>query len=168
MRFLFVLLPFFALLCERSFFFEAYWVKVVRIYDGDTVLVRFGGIEEKLRFALLDAPELKQPGVGKYSRECLSKILQKNKEHRMTVYQRDKYGRLLGSLRGVSEQMVQRGCSGIYPFAEFKSAHEKMNYLRWLKNAREKHFGLWKFPAFLRPYHWRKLNKQNAGQRRNS
>ena len=76
--------------------------KVVRVVDGDTFIIDYNGIEERVRLIGVDTPESVHPNekkntefgktVSNYSKENLT-----NKEVQIEfdVSQRDKYGRLL-------------------------------------------------------------------------
>lgn len=75
---------------------------VIRVVDGDTIVVNYNGIEEKVRFIGIDTPESVHPDnnknteEGKKAAEYTTSLLN-NKAVRLEfdVQQRDKYGRLL-------------------------------------------------------------------------
>ncbi len=164
LRFLFI--PITALFFVRLELPMTYKIRVLKVYDGDTLLIKFGPFKERLRLFLIDAPELSQPdGVGEYAKKCLVRVLYEQKELILIVGFRDVYGRLLGNLKGVSERLIQEGCTGFYPYAQFSSAAEKMFYLRLQKEAREKKNGLWGIGGYRQPSLWRKTKKQNGRQR---
>lgn len=76
--------------------------EVVRVVDGDTIVVNFNGKEEKVRLIGVDTPESVHPDASKneeagiaasdYTKE---KLLGKSVELEFDVQERDKYGRLL-------------------------------------------------------------------------
>lgn len=141
-------------------------VKVLKVYDGDTVLVRHGSLEMKVRFAKIDSPEKGQPffgstrDAGEYSKRCLEKIIQK--EAILAVEKEDIYGRILGDLDGLSLKLIKHGCTTLYPHATFDSRKEKMEFLRALKKAKASRRGLWQYGGFRQPKLWRKFSKRNA------
>jgi len=127
--------------------------QVVKVFDGDTFLVRVKGREEYVRLREIDAPEIstpKQKGQepwGRKAREfALSKV--RNKTVRMEVEEkeeRDQYHRLLayvfiGDLF-VNREMVLSGNAFFYasPFpGKYSSQLQKAE-----KEAREKGVGVW-------------------------
>jgi len=80
---------------------ETPFYPVVRVIDGDTIVVEYRGKEEKVRLIGVNTPEIHHPnkGVERYGRAAASytKKLLQNKQVRLEfdVQQRDKYGRLL-------------------------------------------------------------------------
>src|SRR4051812_29839139 len=56
-------------------------VKVLKVYDGDTILAGHGSFTVKVRFSKIDSPEKKQPFLGStkdagaFSKKCLEKVL---------------------------------------------------------------------------------------------
>ena len=164
-----ILLPLFSLFLQRVDLTDLFplklTVKVLKIYDGDTVLVGYKRQELKVRLSKLDAPESGQGSAGSFSKACLAKLLPVGSETELTIYKQDIYRRLLGDLSDVSLKLIQTGCVSLYPHAEFQSMKEKYFYLRELQKAKHERRGLWASGGFQRPKEWRKLNKRNAHQR---
>lgn len=71
-------------------------IKSNSIYDGDTLRVVCNGNEEKIRFACIDAPELKQTN-GILSRDFL-RLLVKDKSVKIQRISSDRYGRTIAQL----------------------------------------------------------------------
>lgn len=144
-------------------------VKILKVYDGDTVLVSRGNYRMKVRLSRIDSPELKQPYIrdqrnaGEFSRKCLIKLL-KNKAI-LTIEKEDIYGRILGDLDKVTFRMIQKGCTTLYPHAEFSSKKEKFRYLFALKKAKARKRGLWKYGGIIQPKKWRRISKRSARRR---
>ena len=115
-------------------------VEILKVYDGDTVLVKRGSFEYKVRLSRIDAPEKGQPFLGKegdagaLSKKCLSKLLSPVEE--LEIYGIDIYGRILGDLNEVSFKLIEKGCVSLYPHAKFKDQKEKYRYLRALIKAK--------------------------------
>lgn len=145
-------------------------VEVVKIYDGDTLLVRHGSFTTKLRLSKVDAPEKKQPflkgggDAGRVASDCLRKVLSRQ-VHELIIEKQDMYGRTLGDLEGLSYSLVENGCVSLYPYASFSDQAEKFRYLRALKTAKAAHRGLWKYDGFLQPKKWRKISKRISHRR---
>jgi endonuclease YncB( thermonuclease family) len=143
-------------------------VKVLKIYDGDTVLVGRGSLQMKVRFSRIDSPEKGQPflngkgDAGLKSKECLEEFLTVKKSYPLKIEKQDMYGRILGDVDGVSFKLVEAGCTTLYPYAEFSSRFEKSLYLRAFKTAKTSGRGLWKYGGFRQPKMWRKSSKRSG------
>ncbi len=141
-------------------------VKVLKVYDGDTVLVGHGDYQMKVRLSKIDSPEKGQPffgtqkDAGLESKKCLEKIIQP--EHILIIEKEDIYGRVLGDLDDLSFKLIKNGCSTLYPHAVFASRREKMSYLLALKKAKASKRGLWQYGGFRQPKLWRKFSKRNG------
>lgn len=138
-------------------------VDILKVYDGDTLLVKHGSFQQKVRLTPIDAPEKGQPfligggDAGDFSRRCLKKRL--SKKGLLSIKGHDIYGRILGDIDGVSLQLIQDGCSALYPQATFSSRMEKIHFAQaWLK-ARKLKRGVWAFGGFEQPKAWRKKNR---------
>lgn len=127
---------------------------IVRVIDGDTVVVQINGIAEKVRLIGLDTPEIVDPRkpaecFGKEASDEAKRIL--NGKHVLLETDpsqdaRDKYGRRLAYVflpdgANFNEMMIKSGYGYEYTYnlpykyrTEFKRAE---------KNARENKRGLW-------------------------
>jgi endonuclease YncB( thermonuclease family) len=147
-------------------------VKVLKVYDGDTVLVSRGSLLWKVRFAKIDAPEKGQPfltsggDAGLLAKKCLEKLIQNETETILSIEKEDIYGRILGDINDLSLKLVSAGCTTLYPYAVFDSRKEKMKYLLAFKIAKASKRGLWLYGGFRKPQLWRKFKKRNVGQRK--
>jgi micrococcal nuclease len=143
--------------------------QVIKVFDGDTFLVRIQGREEHIRLREIDAPEVstrKQVGQepwGKKAREfAISRV--KDKTVRLEVEERDKrdpYHRLLAYVFVgdglVNQEMVQSGNAFFYPGrfrGEYSSQLESAEGL-----AREKGLGVWNRKNGLRERPWEFRNR---------
>ena len=146
-------------------------VKLVKVYDGDTVLVRHKSLEMKIRLMKIDAPENGQPFIngtgdsGKMAGECLRELINREKELILKPIQRDMYGRILGEINDLSLKAIEAGCASLYPHARFDSQQEKYQFLRSLQKAKGLQKGIWKFGGFRNPKLWRKTSKRNGHRR---
>jgi endonuclease YncB( thermonuclease family) len=138
-------------------------VEILKVYDGDTVLVKRGFFQSKVRLTKIDAPEKTQnflsgqKGAGELSKKCLVQMLGPRAELRIDGF--DIYDRILGDLDGVSFKLVEKGCVSLYPHAKFENSQEKYLYLRALVKAKRLKRGLWAFGGIEQPKAWRKKNK---------
>lgn len=144
-------------------------VEILRVYDGDTVLVRSGSFQSKVRFSRIDAPEKGQPflskvgDAGALSKKCLQKLVGPSGE--LEIYGMDMYGRILGDVDQVSFKLIEKGCASLYPYAKFKDQHEKYRYLRALIMAKKLKLSLWAFGGIEQPKAWRSKNKKRFRKR---
>lgn len=104
-------------------------VELVKTIDGDTIRVMYEGKERKLRYLLIDTPELnhKQQGKQPFSEEATKRndelLKSGNIEIEFDIGEReDKYGRLLAYVyvdgESVQQQLVEEGLARvayIYP-----------------------------------------------------
>lgn len=146
-------------------------VKLLKVYDGDTVLLGYGSYEMRLRFSRIDAPELGQPtfdkkrDAGLLSKKCLENLVEVGREYELKIERYDMYGRILGDLEGLSLRLIEKGCVTLYPYSGFKNENEKFIYLKALKRAKSQRVGLWNFGGYRQPMIWRRTKKKNGPQR---
>jgi endonuclease YncB( thermonuclease family) len=171
-----ILLPLLSLFLVRVDLTDLYAlefnVEVIKVYDGDTVLIQNGSWRQKLRLARIDAPEKNQPylngqkGAGDLSLNCLKRLL--GRRGLLKIEGHDLYQRILGDVNGVSLKLVRQGCVALYPYAKFESVAEKYLYLKTYLRARQLKRGLWAYGGITQPKAWRKKNKfrkRNADRR---
>lgn len=116
--------------------------KVIRVSDGDTILIQSGSQKIRVRMYGIDAPELKQK-YGEESKKYLEKrIMDKNVD--IKVINQDQYGRKVGKVfyknKDINLEMLETGNAWFY---EYHAKHEK-DYRKAFKNAKEQRLGLWK------------------------
>ena len=127
--------------------------EITYFYDGDTVKIKDGSYEYKLRLTDIDAPERNQK-YGKKSRRALLDFC-KNADVKVTISGIDKYQRNLGKLHcnnvDASVFMVKNG------YAWFNRRYS-LDYSLDLaeQNARNNKLGLWKAKRQTPPWVWRK------------
>ena len=129
------------------------WVSVLRVVDGDTVVVRFDdGAEETLRYIGIDAPETVHPrrGVDCFGPEASARNTELVEGRRVAlerdVSQRDRYGRLLRYVYTEDGAMVNARlvAEGYAQVATFPPDVKHADLLRRLQGeARERDAGLW-------------------------
>ncbi len=138
--------------------------RVVRVVDGDTVVANVDGVEEKIRFVLVNTPESVHPkkGVEYYGKEA-SDFTKMNLEDK-TIYlekdvsDRDRYGRMLRYIwlkrpatnEPTDEEIEQYMFNAILlkkGFANLSTFPPDVKYVdlfaRLEREARENNLGLW-------------------------
>eukprot|EP00002_Diphylleia_rotans_P023220 TRINITY_DN4565_c0_g1_i1.p1 TRINITY_DN4565_c0_g1~~TRINITY_DN4565_c0_g1_i1.p1 ORF type:complete len:248 (-),score=74.57 TRINITY_DN4565_c0_g1_i1:169-912(-) len=127
------------------------------VSDGDTILVKVAGQNEKLRvrFRAVDAPESKQT-FGPESKAFLANLVDK-KDVVLYIYERDHYGRVVADVHVggifVQEKQLEEG------MVWFNSKFDKRARLGQLeKKARAARKGLWKEARPTPPWVYRREN----------
>ncbi len=128
---------------------------LVRVKDGDTLVVKVQGVEVDFRLSGIDAPEIDQV-FGPKARDELASIIG-NQQCVLVPIDHDLYGRFVAYLwigdMNVNEEMMSRG------MAWFDSEYAIEPLLFQLENeARDAKRGLWALPKETRvpPWEWRK------------
>lgn len=141
--------------------------KIVRVMDGDTVVIETGGNRYRIHLAAIDAPECDQPR-GEASMRSLHRILA-GQEARVYHQEGDRWGRLTGYVRVAPLDCPTCGYTldaGLYQLTVGMAwhathhAHEQPPEQRGQYEfaefeARAKKVGLWSAPAPVAPWAWR-------------
>ena len=129
----------------------AFPAKVIKISDGDTIIILQDKQQIKVRLFGIDAPELKQP-YGKKSKQFLANLIA-GEVVEVEENGKDRYKRTLGIIhfkgQDINAQMVLNG----YAWAYVKYSRI---YVDQEKTAREKKRGLWQSSNPTPPWKWRK------------
>ena len=148
---LFVLIPFFG--------FSQTKAKVIKVKDGDTVVVLLeGNIQKTLRLAEVDCPESGQP-FGKNAKQFTSdKVF--GKEITFEETSKDRYGRSIAKIyysnKYLSREIIRAGLGWWYYKYSNNKALGKLQ-----EKAQEKKLGLWQDKNAISPWEFRKNKRQN-------
>jgi endonuclease YncB( thermonuclease family) len=127
---------------------------VIRVKDGDSFIMRSGGLTYEVRMYGIDAPELKQP-YGKQSAKALRSYIQ-NKNIKLISTGDDHYGRMIGKAyidkAYINLKMVKQGHAHWYR----KYAPKDKNLKEAEQSARKSKRGLWSRKNPVPPSKWRK------------
>jgi micrococcal nuclease len=125
------------------------FVRVVAVYDGDTVGVIINTKREKVRLTGIDAPETGQPPWGAMAKQYLQTLVSEaNRQVKLEfdVEQRDQHGRIIAYLstpdgKHINLLMVKNGYAMLYTIPP------NVRYANELAaaqtEAREKKIGIW-------------------------
>ena len=127
-------------------------VSLVRVVDGDTIVMRFaGGAEERVRLIGIDAPETSYPDqaverMGRAATARISELLARGPlELERDVEERDQYGRLLAYVWAgqvfVNLELVREGFASVFTVPPNVRYAEE--FLGAQHEAREEERGLW-------------------------
>ena len=137
--------------------------RVVKVADGDTITVLdAANVQHRIRLDKIDAPEKAQPFGGASRKHLATFVAGKIVEVEWT--KKDKYGRILGTVWAmlpvridVNLQMVKDGYAWHY-----KHFDDTQSYADAETAARMAKRGLWKDPAPIPPYEFRKKKGFNS------
>lgn len=143
---------------------KTYHGQVIKVFDGDTVLVRIKGHEEFVRLREIDAPEMsgrKLQGQEPWGRKAREFALSRLKDRKVRLEtddreERDAYGRLLAYVfvedSFLNREMVRSGNAFFY------RAPIRGKYAPRLERAedaaREKGIGIWEVKKGLKEKPW--------------
>lgn len=140
---------FIGIFCSCAAFAEA---SLIRVIDGDTVLMIAEGQPFKLRLRNIDAPELHQ-AFGKLARQRLLEWCHGSTQ--VTIVSKDRYHRDVGDLFCEGEDaalyLVSQGLAWAGPRL---SAHHPLKLAQ--NDAQQQGLGLWAINNPLPPWQWRK------------
>lgn len=139
------------------------WIVNKPPHDGDTINVSRNGEKLKVRFACIDAPELKQ-SMGKESRDYLRSLISESKgKVGLDIITSDRYGRKVAEVwidtpeRGielVQSAMVVTG--NAYPYEQYKQDCRNWEAVtNAQKYAQSRKLGVWS-GNFQKPWDYRR------------
>jgi len=133
--------------------------RVVRIVDGDTIVVDHGGERRKVRLSAIDTPERDQPWGEAATKEM--RRLVAGKTVSVDWHKEDRWGRLIGNVyadgEDVGRLMVERGMAWHYKrYAMEQRASDRVAYSDAERAAKAAKHGLWSDPEPIPPWEWRK------------
>ena len=133
---------------------------VVKVMDGDSLQIKGGAGTVEVRLYGVDAPEYKQPYSNK-AKQFVRRMAggQKVSVEKMDV---DRYGRLVALVsvgdRLVNRELVRAGLAWYYP--RYCRRQPLCGELAELEvKARQQKKGLWRDPAPVSPWEWKRRNK---------
>lgn len=143
--------------------------KVVKVYDGDSLLVEGMGLTLKIRMVGIDAPETggpRKPGQP-YSRKA-HQYLNRQIEDRsvsLKTYGLGGYNRILAEVfindTNLNLQMVKAGLAEVYQ-GSLPKTFDAAPYLAAQDQARQRRIGMWAQDSrYKSPRQWRKENPRN-------
>ena len=133
--------------------------KIVRIVDGDTLVLEAEGIRHRVRLAGIDAPERNQPWGQASTRELRRQVA--GEPIVVDWYKRDRWERVIGIVRlngeDVNLHLVDRGLTWHYMrYADEQMQQDRDAYAKAEKTVRAARRGLWSDPEPVPPWEWRK------------
>lgn len=139
--------------------------QVVGLSDGDTLIVLDATkTQHKVRLAGIDAPEKKQ-AFGNRSQQYLSDLVFR-KQVVVEWSKRDRYKRIVGKVRVGGRDaclaLVSAGLAWHYKaYQREQTPEDQVAYATAEDAARSKHIGLWRDPAPIAPWDFRRARRAN-------
>jgi endonuclease YncB( thermonuclease family) len=133
--------------------------QVIRIVDGDTIVLESDGARHRVRLAGIDAPERNQPWGDASTRELRRQVA--GQHVLVEWYKRDRWKRLIGVIRldgdDMNLHMVDRVLAWHYKrYADEQNPEDRAAYAEAEKVAQWARRGLWSDPQPIAPWEWRK------------
>lgn len=134
---------------------ETFVGHVIEMIDGDTLSVLYQDKEVRIRLYGIDAPEKKQPhGTEAHLYAC---GLATRQTITVIGVSKDRYGRLVAKVslpdgRSLNHEMVRAGMAWWYR----QYAPNDVAFASLEEEAQHKKRGLWRNPAPIAPWEWRK------------
>lgn len=127
--------------------------EVLRVVDGDTIVVKYNGKDEKVRLIGVDTPESVHPNETKNTEEGIKtseytkkRLTGKTVELELDVQERDKYGRILAYVyidgEMYNKELLKLGYAKLATYPPNVKYVDDFTKLQ--KEARENKVGLWK------------------------
>ncbi len=148
---------FIILLCVNPLFSYEIDAKVIKIIDGDSILVNNKNKKIEIRLKDIDAPEIKQ-AYGQKSKQNLSKYIL-NKKVSIKYSKKDHYGRVLGTVFYKGEDINLLQVKDGYAWFYEKYSNKK-EYKIAMKLAKKIKKGLWSAKKPLPPWEYGKRYKR--------
>ena len=87
--------------------------EVIRVVDGDSLIVKLNGSPQQVRLACIDAPEIGQFPYGRLATNVFRGLLPADSAVRINPIKKDRYGRTVGHVStpggvDVAEELVSR------------------------------------------------------------
>ena len=136
-------------------------VTVLRVNNGQEVLMEMNGTGLSVRLSCLQAPRPSQQPWAQQATEALQQQLPKGSELIFELRARDVYGRQVGRLlrrrtesgsdEDVAERLLRDG--KVFTYDGYLGRCDDLAYSRWETEARKKRLGVWNQPGGLaRPW----------------
>jgi len=138
--------------------------QVIRVIDGDSLIVKENGFIRQMRLACVDAPEISQYPYGRLATNAFRGLIPADSNIQITPFERDKYGRTVGHVYtpggvNAAEEMVRRGL--VFVYTKYLSECDVPKLLLLESQARDSRKGIWSKSklGITRPWIYRRGTK---------
>jgi len=143
--------------------------RVVRVTDGDTIVVLDANdVQHKIRLQGIDAPERGQAYSTKSKAHLSASVAGKSVV--VEYGKRDRYGRIVGKVLLSNEDMnheqIRAGLAWHYKKYQYEQTpSDREDYSDTEIDAREAKRGIWREPEQMPPWEYRKAKRKKMGAR---
>ncbi len=153
-----VLLTLLCLLCASQLSAKSITGKVIKVKDGDTIVVLKNKTSYTIRLDGIDCPEMKQAYGSKAKQFVSAKVF--GKQVRVTYTKKDRYNRYLGTVfydvnNNLNNELLYYGLAWHY-----KHFNKDANLAVIEASARNKRIGLWQDAKPIPPWEFRQANRK--------
>jgi micrococcal nuclease len=153
LQLLFVVFLFSYVTCNAAEHFSA---KVIKVIDGDSLIVESGSEEIKIRLWGIDSPEWNQP-YAKQAKKTVKKMLD-GKTVTVIPKDIDRFGRLVALVSDkknyINEFLIAKGSAWVHVYYCDEEICKKWQQLE--KEAQKKKVGLWRSQRVIPPWKWKR------------
>ncbi len=120
--------------------------QVIRVVDGDSLIVKLNRLPQQIRLACIDAPEIGQFPHGRLAMNAFRGLLPADSDVTIYTIKKDRYGRTIAHVStpggvDVAEELVRRGLAFVY--TRYLSDCDGPNLLLLESQARDSKKGIW-------------------------
>lgn len=127
--------------------------KVIHVTDGDTITILTDNFYDiRVRLYGIDCPERNQPFGNVAKRFVIDRVAGKVVD--VTIYDWDRYGRAVGIVGNLNQELIEAGLAWVYPRYCRKKFCKKWHQIQADAEAEKR--GLWKDQDCVPPWDWRR------------
>ena len=144
----------------------SYEFRVVKVFDGDSILVNAMNLSLSVRLIGIDAPELGYKGKKgqAFSRKAKNYLKKRvsNRKVRLKLYGTDRFNRQLAEVfvdgKNINLELLRKGLAEVYQGRK-PEALDKETYLKMEAMAKKEKQAIWQLgKSYKSPKQWRKEN----------
>lgn len=141
--------------------------EVTRVSDADTITVRQGSEERRIRFCGIDAPESDQPGGDAATQFVKDAIAQGGGKVGLTFAEIDRYGRHIAEVWSAPGQFEESLLNSLliasghaWPYKQYWNNCPNLSALKASEESAEEYgTAIWKKPGAIAPWDWRRQKR---------
>ena len=120
--------------------------QVIRVVDGDSLIVKLNGLPQQIRLACIDAPEIGQFPHGRLAMNAFRGLLPADSAVTIYPIKKDRYGRTVAHVStpggvDVAGELVRKGL--VFVYTRYLSDCDGPNLLLLESQARDSKTGIW-------------------------
>ena len=138
--------------------------QVMRVIDGDSLIVKENGLTKQMRLGCVDAPEISQYPYGRLATNAFRGLIPADSNIKIFPFKNDKYGRTVGHVYtpggiNVAEELVRKGF--VFVYTKYLSECDGPKLLLLESQARDSRKGFWSKSklGITRPWIYRRGTK---------